>query len=173
MTTVEDKWAIAKDALSTLDAIRPNPKRILSATITVKHGYRAGDSTYYSAMTPDGREYCFLDWAADNEGPLTYYYGYRGGDGLIFQNKLQEELKKRGVIDALHSLQRDHDVREGKSPLTEEEFLAFMTENDILVPGPLPAPIESEVQGAGAALWMPGDLFRLTSYYGWVDRKRV
>lgn len=173
MSNIEakDRWAAAKDTLSNLDTIRPNPKNILSSSISLQHGYRQPYSEYYSATTSDGREYCFVDWATADEGTLGYYYGYRRGDGLAFQEKLQEELTKRGFKDKLYQLEDDHDDRKARAKLTEDEFLDFMTANDVLVPGPLPATIETIVQGEGTALWMPKDLYRLTSYYGWVNRQ--
>jgi hypothetical protein len=167
----KDRWVAAQQAFSIFDTIRPNPNHILSETIQLEYGYRKPFCEYFGAQTAEGSKYCFVDWVAEEDRVMNYYYGYRSGNGLVFQPELQKELDRRGFTAKLRQLEKDHDGRKGKPPLTDDDFLSFLTENNVLVPGPLPPPIETIVKGEGIALWMPEDLFRLTSLYGWVNQQ--
>lgn len=168
--SVEQRWTLARDTLTILDGIRPNPKNILSATLKLEHGYRALYDGFYSATTEKGKKYCFIDWVANPDEVSNYYYSYQNGNGLAFQPRLQERLDVDGFTAKRQALEEEHDYSKGKLKLTSEEFLAFLTKNDILVSGPCPAPVETVIQGKGMGLWMPEELFRLTSYYDWHNR---
>jgi len=155
----EQRWAQARQAFGILDSLRPNPRQILSETLQLEHNLREPSNEFYSATTKDGQEYCYVDWAGDGSQLLSYYYGYESGFSLASQSELQEELRKRGIIDRLNVLERTHDS------ISPEEFLDFMTENDVFVSGPCPPTVESNVKGKGIALWMPKELFQKTAYY--------